>query len=99
MSLPGLDQLAAIHPGFAAEARRLGEGAWQPDDRTPRETAACLLGLELAHGLLDLPLRLQATTARQLGVTGGYLSNVLVSLAPQARYPCAAGESGASSLV
>jgi alkylhydroperoxidase/carboxymuconolactone decarboxylase family protein YurZ len=90
MSLPGLEQLAAIHPGFAAEAKHLGEAAWQAQDRTPRETAACFVGLDLAHGLLDLPLRLHTEMARQLGVTGGYLGNVLVALAPVAGYPCVA---------
>jgi hypothetical protein len=87
MSLPGLQELQQISPAFAAVAQRLGESAWTTASRTPRETTACFLACDLLHGLFGLPLRLHITMAQRLGVTDGYIRQVLVLLAPAAGYP------------
>jgi alkylhydroperoxidase/carboxymuconolactone decarboxylase family protein YurZ len=87
MSLPGLQELQQISPAFAAVAQRLGESAWTTASRTPRETTACFLACDLLHGLFGLPLRLHITMAQRLGVTDGYIRQIMVLLAPAAGYP------------
>ncbi|SIR90208.1 hypothetical protein [Williamsia sterculiae] len=90
MTLPGIDHLSALSPAFAADAQALGMRAWGQTTRTPRETAAAFLGCDLALGLVELPLRLHTTMARQLGVSTAYLIDVIVELAPAVGYPQAA---------
>lgn len=90
MNLPGLEQLRALSPDLARDAADLGRAAWTNPARTPRETTAAFLGADLALGLLDLPLTLHTTMARQVGVTDTYLTDLITHLAPHVGYPQAA---------
>lgn len=90
MRLPGLDRLALLSPDFARAAKTLGTAAWGHEGRSVRETTAAFLGCDLALGLLDLPLTLHATMARQLGVSDAYLVDLVIGLAPNLGYPVAA---------